>query len=216
VNGPGTDDGSPAPGPASPQGPNTNAPFDDKGDAGFPAGASFAAIMPLVYEELRALAEIHFEGESAGHTLQPTALVHEVYLRMAGQARAKIDTRGQFLALASEAMRRVLVDQARRRLTRKRGGEWTRVTLTDDCGLSRDGAVDALALDRVLDKLAVVDPEAARVVTLRFFGGLTEIETGAALGRSERWVRDQWRFAKAWLRRELGGDAAAGPGAKDG
>jgi RNA polymerase sigma factor (TIGR02999 family) len=161
--------------------------------------------MPLVYEELRVLAEIHFEGESAGRTLPPTALVHEVYLRMAGQDRAKIASRGQFFALASEAMRRVLVDQARRRLTQKRGGDWTRVTLTDECGLSRDGAVDALALDRVLDKLAVLDPEAARVVTLRFFGGLTEIETGTAMDRSERWVRDQWRFARAWLRRELGG-----------
>jgi RNA polymerase sigma factor (TIGR02999 family) len=166
--------------------------------------------MPLVYEELRALAEIHFEGESVGHTLQPTALVHEVYLRMAGQDRAKIATRGQFLALASEAMRRVLVDQARRRLSQKRGGDWTRVTLTDECGLSRDGAVDALALDRVLDKLAVLDPDAARVVTLRFFGGLTEIETGAAMGRSERWVRDQWRFARAWLRRELEGGTPRG------
>lgn len=187
-----------------------NEPGEDRGSADFPVDASFAAIMPLVYEELRALAEIHFEGESAGRTLQPTALVHEVYLRMARQDRAKIATRGQFLAIASEAMRRVLVDQARRRLTQKRGGDWTRVTLTDECGLSRDGAVDALALDRVLDKLAALDPEAARVVTLRFFGGLTEIETGAAMDRSERWVRDQWRFARAWLRRELGDGGAEG------
>jgi RNA polymerase sigma factor (TIGR02999 family) len=181
-----------------------NTPGGEREDPGFPVGASFAAIMPLVYEELRALAEIHFEGESAGHTLQPTALVHEVYLRMVGQDRARIATREQFLALASEAMRRVLVDQARRKLTHKRGGDWTRVTLTDECGLSRDGAVDALALDRVLHKLAALDPDAAQVVTLRFFGGLTEIETGATMNRSERWVREQWRFAKAWLRRELG------------
>jgi RNA polymerase sigma-70 factor, ECF subfamily len=174
------------------------------GDRDFPTGASFAAIMPLAYEELRALAEIHFAGESDGCTLQPTALVHEVYLRMERQDRTKIATREQFLALASEAMRRILVDQARRRLAQKRGGDWTRVTLTDECGLSGDGAVDALALDRVLDKLTALDPEAAQVVTLRFFGGLTEIETGAAMDRSERWVRDQWRFAKAWLRRELG------------
>jgi RNA polymerase sigma factor (TIGR02999 family) len=191
-------------------------PIDERGSPDFPAGSSFAAIMPLVYEELRALAEIHFEGESAGHTLQPTALVHEVYLRMVGQDRAKIATRGQFLALASEAMRRVLVDQARRRLTQKRGGDWTRVTLTDECGLSPDGAVDALALDRVVSKLAALDPEAARVVTLRFFGGLTESETGAAMDRSERWVRGQWRFARAWLRRELGGGAPDGRGATGG
>ena len=183
--------------------PIGNHPDGDREGRAFPAGASFAAIMPLVYEELRALAEAHFAGESAGHTLQPTALVHEVYLRMARQDRARIATREQFLALASEAMRRVLVDHARRKLTQKRGRDWTRVTLSDECGLGRQGAVDALALDRSLRKLSEQDAEAARVVTLRFFGGLTEIEAAAAMSRSERWVRDQWRYAKAWLRREL-------------
>lgn len=169
------------------------------------AARNIDQLLPLVYRELRSLAAAHLRSERAGHTLQATALVHEVYLRMAREDRARIQNRSQFLALAAEQMRRILVSHARRRLAAKRGGGWSRITLSEDVAVSDDGAVDLLVLERALEKLAAHDPDAARIVVLRFYGGLTEIEIGEVFDRSERWVREQWSFARVWLRRELGG-----------
>lgn len=175
-----------------------------------PKSRGIDELLPVVYRELRSLAAAHLRSERAGHTLQATALVHEVYLRMAREARPRIASRAHFLALAAEQMRRILVDHARRRLAGKRGGGWSRITLAEDIAVSDNGAIDLLLLERALEKLSAHDPDAARIVVLRFYGGLTEIEIGEELDRSERWVREQWGFARVWLRRELGGEEPPG------
>lgn len=157
-----------------------------------------------VYRELRALAVRRLRGERRSHTLQPTDLVHEVFLRLQRSPVPESLERVRFLALCGRLMRNILVEHARRRAASKRGGRLLRVTLDeaiDDGG--GDAVVDVLALDRALIRLAEVDPEAADVVELSFFGGLTQVEVGELRGRSERWVRGQWAFARAWLRREL-------------
>jgi RNA polymerase sigma-70 factor (ECF subfamily) len=169
------------------------------------------ALLADVYSELRALAAHHLRGERAGHTLQPTALVHEVFLRMHGRVGPDFQGRTHFLAVASIAMRRVLVDHARARIALKRGGGATHVTVGEENAICEDRTEDVLAVDHALAKLALVDPRAERIVEMRFFAGMTEVEIAGVLGVSDRWVRKQWAFARAWLRRELEGGGPESP-----
>lgn len=162
-----------------------------------------AQYMPLVYDQLRQLATRRLREERAGHTLQPTALVNEVYLKFQNQRELDVQGRTHFLALAASALRQVLVDHARAHNSRKRGGGAVLVALDESAAITERNEQDLLDLHRALEKLQALDPLEARVVELRFFAGLTEAEIGREMGRSERWVRDQWTHAKAWLRREL-------------
>lgn len=162
-------------------------------------------LMPLVYGELRAIAERHFRRERAGHTLQPTAVVHEAYFRLVDQTRVTWKNRGHFFAVASQAMRRILVDHARARETEKRGGGGRRVTL--DVGVATPEPIDDMdfiALDEALTRLKSLDGAQAQIVELRFFGGLSIDETAEALETSPSSVKREFRSAKAWLFRELG------------
>ena len=161
-------------------------------------------LLPLVYEELRRLAASYFRRESIEHTLQPTALVHEAYLRMADQ-REPIQSRGHFMALAATQMRRILVDHARLQQAEKRGGGAERVLLEDTIGMAGPRPVDVMALDAALGKLEALDPELARLVELRFFGGLTVEETAEVMGTSTATVKRSWSSARAFLRREMEG-----------
>ena len=159
-------------------------------------------LVPIVYDELRRLAHYYMHGERAGHTLQTTALVNEVYLRLAGIKGLQWRDRAHFFAMAGTLMRRVLVDYARRRSRDKRGGGMS-VTSLDDHAVISAPSVDILALDEALEQLAEVDPQQCRVVELRFFGGLSVEETAEALGISPATVKRDWTTAKAWLHHEL-------------
>jgi RNA polymerase sigma factor (TIGR02999 family) len=161
------------------------------------------ACFPLVYDELRRLAGRYLRAEGEGHTLQPTALVHEAYLRLVGQRNVDWRNRAQFLGIAAEMMRRILVNHAVARRTAKRGGEATRVALDETLRVLEGDDVDLLALDGALQALAEVDARASRVVELRFFGGLGIDETAEVLGVSPATVKRDWTVARAWLRREL-------------
>lgn len=163
-----------------------------------------ARLMPLVYRELRQLAGRYMRDERVGHTLQPTALVHEVFLRLMGQERANWQCRAHFIAVAAQLMRRILVDYARRRSAAKRGG--AAVTLSHECNVPGGTAVsweELLAIDEVLARLARFDPRKARIVEMRYFGGLSVEETAEALGVSARTVKADWRSARAWMHAEL-------------
>ena len=160
-------------------------------------------LFPLVYDELRKLARRYMGGNDRGHTLQPTALVNEAWLRLVDQETAGFDGRRNFYALASRIMRSVLVDHARARCAEKRGGGQRRITLYDDAGVQESGSIDLLALDEALERLTEVDPELARIVELRFFGGLNHPEIARATGSSLRTVERNWRLARAWLHGEL-------------
>jgi len=165
-------------------------------------------LAPLVYEQLKRIARRQLRAEPTGHTLSTTALVHEAYLKLVDQTRAEWQDRGHFYAVASGAMRRILVDYARRyRATRRGGGDdgapVQRVPL-DDTEIAVDERADALvALDEALERLGELDERQARVVECRFFGGLTEEETASALGISQRTVAREWVTAKGWLYQEL-------------
>jgi RNA polymerase sigma factor (TIGR02999 family) len=169
-----------------------------------------AQLLPLVYDELRKLAAARMAAESPGNTLQPTALVHEAYLRLVSSAKpqAAFDGRGHFFAAAAEAMRRILVDAARRKHTDKHGGDRTRIDLDVAAPVAPDLRHDLVALDAALTKLAAVDPQAARLVELRHFAGLSVPEAAQALDISPRTADRVWAFARAWLHRELTGTAA--------
>ncbi len=160
-------------------------------------------LLQELYDELRALASSHLRGERADHTLQPTALVHEAYLRMSARPGLALTGHTHFLAIASIAMRRVLVDHARARAALKRGGGATHVSVRESNAITEDRTQDVLIVDSALARLAAVDPQAERIVEMRFFAGMSEVEIGTVLGVSDRWVRKQWAFARAWLRREL-------------
>jgi RNA polymerase sigma factor (TIGR02999 family) len=162
-----------------------------------------AALMPMVYDELRRLAHHHLGRERAGHTLQTTALVHEAYLRLVGQKEARWQNRAQFIAVASQMMRRVLVDYARARGFAKRGGGERRVSLDEAMVVSDERAADVVALDEALNALAQFDERKSRMVELRFFGGLSIEETAEVLGVSPGTVMRDWTLAKAWLQREI-------------
>lgn len=161
-------------------------------------------LMPLVYGELRRLAGHYLRGERIGHTLQPTALVHEAFLRLMGQDRAGWEHRGQFIGVAAQLMRRILVDYARRRSAGKRAGAV--VTLNEE-QLGPEPAVDRteeiLAVDEVLARLGELDPQQARVVELRYFAGLSVEETAELMEISPRTVKRDWAMARAWLRAQL-------------
>jgi RNA polymerase sigma factor (TIGR02999 family) len=181
-------------------------------EQGDPQAAS--QLLPLVYDELRQLAAHRLAHQTPGQTLQPTALVHEAYLRLVDDPEGHDwDSRGHFFAAAAEAMRRILVENARRKGRRKRGGGRARL----DLGAAEEVAVpevreDLLALDEALTKLASVDPQAAQLVQLRYFAGLPIPEAARALGVSPRTADRLWAFARAWLLREVGGDAPGDQG----
>jgi RNA polymerase sigma factor (TIGR02999 family) len=163
-------------------------------------------MLPLVYEELRRLAAHYLRNEHAGHTLQPTALVHEAYMKLANGANAAGDaaqSQNEFRALASHAMRQILVDHARRRNTDKRGGGWLRITLDDAVGADHERELDLLALDEAMEGLAKLDARKCRVVELRFFGGLTCEEAAKELRISPKTAEADWYMARAWLRSRL-------------
>jgi RNA polymerase sigma factor (TIGR02999 family) len=164
-------------------------------------------LLPLVYDELRKLAAAKLAEEKPGQTLQATALVHEAYLRLVGgEAEAHWNSRGHFFAAAAEAMRRILVDQARRRHADKRGGRHSREELHES-GIAAPGDVEeTLAINDILDHLAAADPVAANLVKLRFFVGLTMEEVAQALNISVRSAYDIWAYARAWLHRHLRAD----------
>lgn len=159
-------------------------------------------LFAILYDELRRIAALHRRKEPAHHSLQTTALVHEAYTRLAGQERMAWKNRGQFLAVASQAMRRVLVDHARRRKAAKRGGGVPDSTL-DSVVVAMESSADLVELDMALDKLAELDRRGAQVVELRFFAGLTVPEVARTLGLSRATVEREWAAARAWLRREL-------------
>lgn len=161
------------------------------------------ALLPLVHAELKRIATTHMRRERPGHTLQPTALVNEAYLKLVDQREFAWQNRAHFLAVASRVMRRILVDHARARATAKREGAALRVEIeaADIPGAERD--VDLLALDEALDRLATMDPRLAEVVENRYFGGLTTRETAEAMKLSTATVEREWVAARAWLRREL-------------
>lgn len=175
--------------------------------------------MAQVYEELRGLAGGYLRRQNAAHTLQPTALVHEAFLKLVDHTSVQWNGRAHFFAVAAKAMRQVLVDHARAKNADKRGGGWDRITLDQAVwsggpagGIAANSTeVDVLALNEVLDLLAEVDPRQAHIVELRFFGGLTVDEVAAVVGVSKTTAEDEWRMARAWLSRKL----APGPSGKD-
>ncbi len=164
-------------------------------------------LMPLVYGELRRLAASHLRSERGDHTLQPTALVHEAYLRLVGQRSVSWANRAHFFGIAAQMMRRVLVDHARRRLAAKRSPGTLYVDLGEEVAAAADRAPELLALDRALTELERLDPRQARVVELRFFAGLSVEETAEVAGVSTATVKREWRTARAFLRHEIGLDA---------
>lgn len=161
-------------------------------------------LLPLVYAELRRLARHYLRKERSGHTLQPTALVHEAYLKLIDQTRVSWQNRAHFYGVAAQLMRRILVDHARAAAAEKRGGDATRFTLDEArLQLRQQKSVDLIALDEVLQRLAQIDARKSRVVEMRFFGGLREDEIAECLGVSTKTVTRDWQMAKLWLYSEL-------------
>jgi RNA polymerase sigma factor (TIGR02999 family) len=171
---------------------------DPSGDTSIPMDR----LLTAVYEEVRAVAASYLKRERPDHTLQPTALVHEAYLKLQRGASAPA-SRAHLMALAASAMRQILVDHARARDTQKRGGGWERVTVDSSAPIAAGGTDDVLAVHEALARLATIDARAARVVELRFFGGLSVEETAEVLRVSSITVMREWKTAKAWLYREL-------------
>jgi len=163
-------------------------------------------LMPFIYDELRRIAQRQFRHERPENTLQPTALVNEVYLRLIDQKGIRWQNRAHFFAIAARIMRQVLVDRARARKAGKRGGAEYKLDLTEASYIAQDSApVDLLDLDRALDELASFDPDQSRIVELKFFGGLSIEETAEVMGVSPATVKREWALAKSWLFRELNG-----------
>jgi RNA polymerase sigma factor (TIGR02999 family) len=169
--------------------------------AGDPQAAD--RLLPLVYDELRRIAAGKMAREASGHTLQPTALVHEAWLRMVGDGNERFDGRPHFFAVAAEAMRRILVEAARRKRSLKRGGSAAREPLQEEHLIANPQEDELLAVDEALDLLAAEDPTAADLVKLRYMAGMTMEEAAAALGLSLRTAERRWTFARAWLRRKI-------------
>ncbi len=166
-------------------------------------GAALDRLAERVYPELRLMARRYMKNEAQGHSLQATALVHEVYLRLVDGANVEWQERAQFFAIAAQIMRRILVDAARARGSRRRDGVPAKVSLDESVVVSSSPDRSIVALDEALTAFSQIAPRQAKVVELRYFGGLTEEETGAALEISPRTVRRDWDLAKAWLLREL-------------
>jgi RNA polymerase sigma factor (TIGR02999 family) len=163
-------------------------------------------LLPIVYEELRRLARRYMRNERPEHTLQTTALIHEAYLRLVDQRKTQWQNRAQFFAVAAHMMRRILVDYARRRAYQKRGGGSFNVFLEENAVIARERGPEIVALDSALERLAAIDARKARVVELRYFGGLETQEIADVLGISAVTVTRDWKMAKALLRQELGHD----------
>lgn len=169
-------------------------------------------LMPLVYDQLHRVAAARFQRERGNHTLQPTALVHEAYLRLVDQRRVRWQNRAHFIGVAAQLMRRILIDHARGHRAAKRGGAPGRFTLANIDELpavqrpAEPCEIDVLALDEALARLTALDAQQGRIVELRFFGGLTVEETAEVLGISPTTVKREWRLAKAWLHREIDGE----------
>jgi len=183
-------------------------------------------LLPLVYDQLRAAAQKHMAGERSQHTLAATALVHEAYLKLAGPREIPWQSRGHFYAAAAKAMRQILLDHARARKRQKRGGALAHVPLDEVAlvvaapqdaqrGGTADSQTDFLALDEAIRRLEVRDPRVAQVVCLKYYAGLEIAQVALALGVSERTVKNDWAFAKAWLERALRGENADAPGLKN-
>jgi RNA polymerase sigma factor (TIGR02999 family) len=164
------------------------------------------ALLPLVYDELRLLAGRYLRRERSGHTLQSTALVHEAYLRLIDQRNVQWQNRAHFFAVAAQMIRRILVDHARKTQTEKRGGQAPRLSLDEAMAVAQDRDVDLVALDDALNGLAEIDEQQARIVELRFFGGLSIEETAEVLRISPATVKRDWVMAKSWLYREMTGN----------
>ena len=169
---------------------------------------ALAALLPLVYDELRRLAASHMRRERPGQTLQATALVHDVYLRLLRDSKLSWQNRAHFFGIAARSMRQILVERARTRGAAKRGGSRVRVTLDAGLVAANSRSLDVEALDEALTLLAAFDPDLARLVDVRFFGGLSIEESAEALGVSPATIKRRWALAKAWLAREL---APGGP-----
>jgi RNA polymerase sigma factor (TIGR02999 family) len=167
--------------------------------------AAMDALMPLVYEDLRRLAGYYLKQEARAQTLQSTALVHEVYLRLCGQQDPEWQGRAHFFAVAAKMIRRILVDHARRKSAAKRGGNVQPDPLDEAITIPAQANVDALLLDESLNELAVIDPRKSQVVEMRFFGGLSAKDIAAVLNTTEATVRRDWNIARAWLYRRMRG-----------
>ncbi len=166
-------------------------------------GDAARLLMPLVYEELRQLARQYLRRERSGHTLQATGLVHEAYLRLVDQTTTQWQDRAHFFAVAAQAMRRILVDYARKHAAEKRGGKMEKITFNEDLVPSAGPNIDFVALDDALHGLSAFDPRQSQIVELRFFGGLSVEEVAEILDISDRTVKREWRIAKAWLRQQV-------------
>lgn len=169
--------------------------------------AAMEELLPMVYRELQKIAHRYLNKERGEHTLQTTALVHEAYLKLVDQTRVQWQNRAQFFGIAAQAMRRILVDNARQRLADKRGAGAEKISIDDkEIDISDEKASNLVELDFALKKLAELDPNKARLVELRYFGGLSLEETAEVLGVSRPTVIRQWRLAKAWLYKEIAGE----------
>ena len=166
-------------------------------------GPELDALLPVVYEELRRLAAAYLRRERPGQTLQPTALVHEAYLRLMKDRPGRWQNRAHFCAIAAHSMRQILIERARARGALKRGGAQPRVTLDEGLVAGESRSIDLVALDSALERLERLDAEQARLVELRFFGGLTIEETAEAIGVSPATVKREWTMARAWLKLQL-------------
>ena len=170
-------------------------------------------LIPLVYSELRRLASHYMRRENPGHTLQATALVHEAYLRLTQQKEVNWQNRAHFYGVAASLMRRILIDHARERLAKKRGGSSEKVSLDEALVVSPYPSAQLLAVEEALQRLCLRDPRQGRIVELRFYGGLTEEEAAEVLAVSVRTVKRDWKVAKAWLYQEISGESR-GPEAR--
>ncbi|MFC1764175.1 sigma-70 family RNA polymerase sigma factor [Planctomycetota bacterium] len=157
------------------------------------------ALLPVVYKELRSMADRQLAGERSGHTLQATALVHEAYLRLAGPEQIGWQSRTYFFGAAAEAMRRILIENARRKKSLKRGGDYKRTNLKDRHLVTKQNSNDLIALDEALTQLAVIDPTKAELVKLRYFAGLTIEQTAELMNISPATAKRYWTYARAWL-----------------
>lgn len=166
-------------------------------------GEAFDRLIPLIYPELRRLAHRYMSGEAPDNTLQTTALIHEAYLRLIGAQNVQWQNRAHFFAISAHLMRRILVDFARRRHYQKRGGQVQKIPIADDLAVSDEPEMDLLRLHDALEALAVLSPRKAKVIELRYFGGLDVAETAEVLNISEASVLRDWRLARAWLRTQL-------------
>ena len=173
-------------------------------------GAALAELMPLVYDELRRLARGYLRRERGAQTFQPTALVNEAYLRLLKDRKQDWRTRAHVIGIAATSMRQILIEAARARGAQKRGGDFARVTLDEGLVAEEPRTVDVLAVDDALNRLAAFDPQQAKLVELRFFGGLTIEESAEALGVSLATVKRHWAVARAWLQHEITRDHADG------